>query len=85
MLIGGCLDDTLYTNRKSKRTLEQNETMVHLSDISLDDEPCYAGPSDRLQRAEDKEGVGKLHAGHDAFWFARDRTSLITAKVEFNT
>lgn len=85
MLIGGCLDDTLYTNRNCNRTLKQNERTfdVHLSDISLDDEPCYAGPSDRLKRAEDKEGVGKLHAGHDAFWFARDRTSLITAKVEY--
>lgn len=61
---GGCLDDTLYTNRNSNRTLEQNETTfdVNLSDISLDDEPCYAGPSDRLKRAEDKEGVDNIAA-----------------------
>lgn len=67
MLIGGCLDDTLYTNRNSNRTLEQNERTFDvqiLSDISLDNEPYYAGPSDRLKQAEDKEGVGKLHAGH---------------------
>lgn len=83
MLIGGCLDDTLYTNRNSNRTLEQNETTfaVHLSDISLDDEPYYAGPSNRFERAEDKEGAGKLQVGHVALWFARDRTSLTTAKV----
>lgn len=54
---------------------------MHLSDISLDDEPCYAGPSDRFERAEDKEGAGKLQVGHVALWFARDRTSLTTAKV----